>query len=71
MLIEDEDIENMTSHYVFCLGAYRGVYVLNWIWRFITEPNYRQWRQLIVWIPGIIQTALYGDFFYHYIRWSV
>ncbi|KAJ4454424.1 putative ER lumen protein-retaining receptor [Paratrimastix pyriformis] len=68
MLIEDEDIENLTSDYIFCLGGYRGLYVLNWVWRFITEPNYRQWRQCIVWVPGIIQTALFGDFFYHFIR---
>eukprot|EP00939_MAST-03C_sp_MAST-3C-sp1_P002946 g2946.t1 len=58
-------IENFTSHYVFTLGAYRGLYILNWIYRFFSEYYYRQW---IVWIAGVVQTALYVDFFYHYWR---
>lgn len=58
-------IENFTSHYVFTLGAYRGLYILNWIYRFFTEYYYRAW---IVWISGIIQTALYVDFFLHYVK---
>eukprot|EP00753_Platysulcus_tardus_P015712 PLAT5239.1.p1 GENE.PLAT5239.1~~PLAT5239.1.p1 ORF type:complete len:220 (+),score=132.85 PLAT5239.1:66-725(+) len=57
------EVENLTSHYVFALGAYRGFYLLNWIWRFFNEVMYRQW---IVWVSGMIQTALYADFFYYY-----
>ena len=43
--------------------TYRGLYILNWIYRYLTEPNYRQW---IVWVSGALQTALYVDFFYYY-----
>lgn len=43
--------------------SYRGLYVLNWIYRFYTEPHYRQW---LVWISGLVQTGLYADFFYYY-----
>jgi hypothetical protein len=31
----------------------------------MTEDNY---MQLIVWVAGIVQTALYLDFFYNYIN---
>lgn len=47
-----------------CVGrTYRGLYILNWIYRYFTEPNYRQW---IVWLSGVLQTGLYVDFFYYY-----
>merc|ERR1712032_1136935 len=58
-------IENLTSHYMFFLGSYRAFYILNWIYRYMTEMYYRQW---IVWISGVIQTVLYIDFFFHYIK---
>jgi len=56
-------VEKLTSDYVFTLGGYRVLYVINWIYRLITEENYRNW---IVWISGIVQTAIYCDFFYYY-----
>jgi len=57
------EVENLTSHYVAALGAYRALYLLNWIYRYMTEDDY---VQRIVWVAGIVQTALYCDFFYHY-----
>lgn len=36
--------------------AYRGLYILNWIFRYFHERHYRQW---IVWISGVVQTGLY------------
>lgn len=65
LLQRTQNIDNLTGNYVFLLGMYRSLYILNWIYRFMTEPNYRQW---IVWISGIIQTILYADFFYYYIK---
>ncbi|CAI7767984.1 unnamed protein product [Closterium sp. NIES-53] len=64
LLQRTKNIDNLTGNYVFFLGAYRGFYILNWIYRYITEPHYEQW---IVWISGLVQTALYADFFYYYI----
>lgn len=58
-------VETLTSHYVFSLGGYRFFYLLNWIFRFITEKNY--WHPLI-WFTGVVQTALFSDFCYYYIR---
>ena len=57
--------ENLTSHYVMLLGLYRLFYLFNWIYRYATEENY---MQIIVWVSGIVQTALYLDFFYNYIN---
>jgi ER lumen protein retaining receptor len=92
----------MTWHYVFCMGMYRAFYLLNWIWRYMTQvtlqpPTCLHYRFLssdpwiyqsadlavrcgrwcrcqegysdwIVWVAGIIQTILYLDFFYYYIK---
>ncbi|CAI5507835.1 unnamed protein product [Closterium sp. NIES-64] len=64
LLQRTKNIDNLTGNYVFFLGAYRSLYILNWIYRYMTEKHYRQW---IVWISGLVQTALYADFFYYYI----
>jgi ER lumen protein retaining receptor len=52
----------MTSHYVFCLGAYRALYIVHWITRYLDfgRINYVSVG------AGVIQTMLYGDFFYYY-----
>jgi len=58
-------VENLTSHYVFTLGGYRFMYILNWIYRVFTEKHYRSWY---VWIAGLIQTIIYCDFFFYYLK---
>ena len=60
-----QNIDNLTGNYVFLLGLYRGLYILNWVWRYFTEPGYRQW---LVWTSGVVQTLLYADFFYYYLE---
>eukprot|EP01100_Stratorugosa_tubuloviscum_P001649 TRINITY_DN1372_c2_g2_i1.p1 TRINITY_DN1372_c2_g2~~TRINITY_DN1372_c2_g2_i1.p1 ORF type:complete len:215 (+),score=29.40 TRINITY_DN1372_c2_g2_i1:62-706(+) len=59
------EVDILTGDYIATLGGYRALYLINWIYRFITEPGYVQW---IVWISGSIQTALYLDFFYYYFK---
>ncbi|PRP84252.1 ERD2-like protein [Planoprotostelium fungivorum] len=59
------EVSNINSHYIFCLGAYRTLYLLNWIWRYFSEDGRTQW---IVWLAGIVQTAIYCDFFYYFIQ---
>ena len=58
-------VSNITSHYMFCLGAYRALYVANWIYRYMTEVGY---YDPIAWVSGIVQTLLYIDFFYYYVK---
>ncbi|KAI0197683.1 ER lumen protein retaining receptor-domain-containing protein [Astrocystis sublimbata] len=52
------------SFYLISLGSYRALYCLNWIWREL-DPNDRKPNAVSV-IFGIIQTALYFDFFWVY-----
>jgi ER lumen protein retaining receptor len=60
LLQRTKNIDTLTSNYVFLLGGYRSLYLLNWLYRYMTEPGY---SQVIVWISGIVQTLLYCDFF--------
>nr|CAB3460903.1 unnamed protein product [Digitaria exilis] len=60
--------EVMSSLYQICPRslialAYRAFYILNWIYRYFTEGHHSRW---IPWLAGLVQTALYADFFYYY-----
>jgi ER lumen protein retaining receptor len=61
-----KDVENLTGHYVFLLGAYRALYIVNWVYRAYTELYYK--HNWVVYACGVIQTALYLDFFYYYLQ---
>lgn len=63
MVSRTGEAETITSHYLFALGSYRALYILNWIYRYYTED----FLDLIVIVAGIVQTILYCDFFYLYI----
>ena len=63
MVSKTGEAETITSHYLFALGSYRGLYILNWIYRYYSEGFY----DIIAIIAGCIQTILYCDFFYLYI----
>jgi ER lumen protein retaining receptor len=52
----------ITSHYLLALGSYRALYILNWIWRYLSEAVVDP----IAVLCGIIQTALYLDFAWVY-----
>lgn len=65
LLQRTQNIDNLTGNYVFLLGSYRAMYILNWIYRYMTETHYKQY---IAWVSGIIQTILYADFFYYYVK---
>jgi len=57
------EAETITSHYLFALGTYRGLYLFNWIYRYYMEDFY----DLIAIVAGVVQTVLYCDFFYLYV----
>ena len=59
-------VENLTGKFVFFLGLYRFLYIFNWIYRAHTERYYR--HHWVVYIAGVVQTLLYVDFFYHYLK---
>merc|ERR1712190_129349 len=64
LLQQIREVENLTSDFVGCMGAYRAFYILNWVYRYFAEDyvNY------VGWLGGLVQTALYCDFFYYYAR---
>ena len=65
MLQRYREVENLTGHYVFFLGVYRALYILNWIYRAYHEKYYQ--HNYVVYFCGIVQTLLYCDFFYYFV----
>lgn len=62
MLQRTGSAENITTHYIFALGIYRGLYIPNWIYRYFTENK----LDYVAVLAGILQTVVYSDFFYIY-----
>jgi len=58
-------VENLTGNYVFLLGIYRFLYIINWIYRSYTEPGYR--HLYTVYVSGVVQVLLYIEFFYYWV----
>lgn len=56
------EAQGITTHYIFALGLYRAMYIPNWLYRYFTEGRV-DWLSVVT---GVIQTALYSDFFYIY-----
>lgn len=54
MIIRKKEKESFTWLYVAALGGYRALYLVNWSYRYLTEPYYRDW---IVWMSGAIHTG--------------
>lgn len=50
---------------IFLFGIYRGLYIINWIYRAHTEKGYR--HHFVVYICGVIQVLLYSSFFKVYV----
>lgn len=65
LLSHTGEAETITTHYLLCLGLYRAFYLLNWIYRFFYVSSR---PEVIVILAGILQTALYSDFFYIYYK---
>ncbi|CAI9272701.1 unnamed protein product [Lactuca saligna] len=63
LLQRSGNVDNLIGQYVFFLGAYRALNILNWICRYLTQPHFNGW---ISCFSSLIQTALYADFFYYY-----
>jgi len=62
------EIESVTwiYEYIIFMGAYRALYILNWIYRAHTEPHYR--HHFLVYICGVLQTLVYADFLLFYVK---
>eukprot|EP00745_Piridium_sociabile_P035811 TRINITY_DN63113_c0_g1_i1.p1 TRINITY_DN63113_c0_g1~~TRINITY_DN63113_c0_g1_i1.p1 ORF type:complete len:206 (-),score=16.87 TRINITY_DN63113_c0_g1_i1:156-773(-) len=62
LLQQLREVENLTAEFVFTMGMYRALYILNWVYRYVTEGYVNP----VGWIAGLIQVGLYLDFFYYY-----
>ena len=62
MLQRTGEAETITTHYLFAMGIYRALYVLNWFYRYFADD----YIDPIPWVAGTLQTILYSDFFYIY-----
>jgi len=59
MLQRTGEAETITTHYIAALGAYRALYIPNWIYRYFTDDS---GVDAIAVVAGIVQTGLYVDF---------
>eukprot|EP00435_Cladocopium_sp_Y103_P027306 s766_g6.t1 len=53
LLQQMREVENLTSQFVATMGAYRALYILNWIYRYFAD-DYVNW---VGWVGGLVQTA--------------
>jgi len=60
-------VKNITGNYIFCLGAYRSLYLLNWFYRYWVDPISPS-EFFIKVFAGIVQTAIFFNFFVVYIN---
>jgi ER lumen protein retaining receptor len=63
MVSKTGEAENITSHYLFALGLYRAMYLINWVYRYYDDGHF----DTIAVVAGVVQTLLYADFFYLYV----
>ena len=62
-----QEVEIITGGYLFCLGIYRAIYEFSWFWRWY--ENVDSFRDMYIKVIfGLIQTALYADFLWRYIK---
>ena len=55
MLQRTGSAETITTHYIFALGAYRALYIPNWIWRCVFNSPWEGWLSLPAESPSQIQ----------------
>ncbi|WVQ79931.1 hypothetical protein IAT38_002032 [Cryptococcus sp. DSM 104549] len=63
MLQRTGEAETITTHYLAALGLYRGLYIPNWLYRYLTDGIYDP----IAICAGFIQILIYADFGYIYV----
>jgi len=64
MLKRTGQAEALTRYYIFALGSYRGLYILNWIYRYAADEGFDP----ISVISGIVQTSI--NFYFIYVYWK-
>ena len=68
LMVRSKSFDIMNREYIFFLSIYRLFYLLNWIYKLLTDTGK---TMHVVWITGILQTLIYSDFIYEYIKLRV
>ncbi|EAY01140.1 ER lumen protein retaining receptor, putative [Trichomonas vaginalis G3] len=68
LISRSRKVDVMNKEYIFLLSIYRLFYLINWIYKYFTETGS---TATYVWITGILQTIIYSDFIYTYIKMKV
>lgn len=68
LMVRSKSFDIMNREYIFFLSIYRLFYLLNWIYKLLTDTGK---TMHVVWITGIVQTLIYSDFIYEYIKLRV
>lgn len=61
-------LEVMNREYIFFMSIYRLFYLINWVYKMVTDTGR---TPKVVWITGILQTVVYSDFIYMYLKTKV
>ena len=64
ILNKKNGVEKFTGYYILSLGSYRFFYLLSWIYSYY----YENYFSLVSVLSGILQSLLYVDFFYLYLK---
>ena len=65
LLKRKKKVENLTANYIVALGLYRGMYLVNWAYRWFVDPI--SGIEFFIKVgAGLVQTALYINFFQIY-----
>lgn len=67
LLRKIKEVETIAASYIVCLGVYRFIYLVSWIWRLFSGEDYIDHLNVKI-ICGTIQSLLYVDFIIQYIR---
>ena len=62
ILRKTKEVDSLTGQYILMLGLYRALYVMHWIYAYFAY-DFFIWTNVL---GGVLQTALYMDFFYYY-----
>jgi ER lumen protein retaining receptor len=64
LLQRTQRVDVLTKDYIFFLGMYRLFYLLNWARKWFVKQK----TEYVAWAAGIVQTIIYLDFIYYYVK---
>jgi ER lumen protein retaining receptor len=66
--MQSKRLDVLNREYIFFLSIYRLFYLLNWAHKWVTKAGY---TPRVLWITGILQTVIYADFIWVYVKMKI